>query len=72
MQLLNPELCPNHNCEMEERYASGRWTTLALICPECRHEMYERITKLKLIAVTLKRIAYISKWPTRATLFEGL
>lgn len=72
-KILNPNLCPTHKCEMEyATYSSTKIGVVYRICLECKSELYNRITKMKLTALKLRRNNYLRKFPDKAELFEGL
>ena len=72
MKNANPFLCPIHQIEMEEGINKGRRQVLHRICPECRFEMYARITEMKIKRMLIHRTYKISKNSSLAGLFEGL
>jgi len=69
--MTNPELCPNHQCEMDIIIIEP-WSVVGRICPKCKIEASRRIEAISLKALKTFRTGILAKWPSKAGLFEGL
>ncbi len=68
--MIDPNLCPTHKLEMDD--GANKLEVPHKICPECKFELYQRITKLKEKALALKLIWDRAKHPNLVQPFEGL